>query len=118
MRVWLMQIRDVDVKKVVTPLRRNAPCNALGQIAMRIDECAAPSRGDVLRYQCLQERRFANAGFANDIDVEQAVWLLDGKSTLAITRVRTCDNQVCFGTSHAHNDFASRADALAVQTCV
>ena len=49
---------------------------------MGIDESAADAGRDVASYQGLKQRRFANTGLADDVDVREAISGLDAEWTM------------------------------------
>ena len=63
------QVARIEIHQMIRPLRRDVVQQFLGQVAVRVNDANAVSKGDVLQDQVPQQRRFAGAGFADDVDV-------------------------------------------------
>ena len=84
---WLRRVRDVEVDHFRLSVVRNGRCDALHQIAMGIDQSAAPARLDVLPDQGFEQRGFAGAGLADDVDVRKPVTLPNAKQAVRLPQI-------------------------------
>jgi len=92
---------DVEVYKVVSTRFRHTLCHPLHEVAVRIDECAAATGENVLHDQVFKKRRFADARFADHVDMGEPVSLLDTELIMAIAGVGAGEDEGCVGREHA-----------------
>ena len=90
--IRLSGIGDVEVYDFVAAGLWDAAGDPFDQIAMGINERAAATREDVLDDHGLQECRFADAGFADHVQMGKPVDLLDAKRIVAIAGVGAGDD--------------------------
>src|SRR5262249_52739355 len=72
----------------------------LNRIAVRIEECKAVTRGEILADEVLKEGRLAGSCLAHCIDVHEAVALLHTEETLAVTPVGAANYEESIITPH------------------
>ena len=88
--VRLARIGGVQIDDVMPPRRRNACRNARDKIAVRVDQGEAVAAFQVLERHVLQERRFARAGLADDVEVQETVFVLDSEDALVVAKIDAC----------------------------
>ena len=69
----ILGLAGVEVAHVIDARARDGVENVLGEVAVRIDDGDALARVDVAHGEIEQERAFARAGFADDVDVALAL---------------------------------------------
>ena len=63
------KVAGIEIHQMVGAARGNVVQQFLGQIAVRVNDANAMSKGDVLQNQVSEQRRFAGASFADDVEV-------------------------------------------------
>ncbi len=77
--VGLRRIGCVQVENLISPPRRNAFCDALHEITVRIDERKPVAKREILARHRFQQSRLAGTGLPNDVDVREAIVFLDAE---------------------------------------
>lgn len=77
--VWLVRVGHVEVYEVLSPGLGHAPCQAVGQVPVRVYDAQTPTVVNVLQGQGLQHCGLAYPGTTNDVQVRKTVLLLDSE---------------------------------------
>ena len=70
------------------------------EIAVRVDKGQAVPAFQILERHVLQERRFSRAGLADDVEVQETVFVLDPEDPLVVVKInaREARDVVCTHT--------------------
>jgi len=80
----VLAVGGVENHQVVGPAWRDVRQDALHQVAVRVDDADAPTSQDVLEDQVVQQRGFAGAVLAENIEVLAAALLAQAKGDIGV----------------------------------
>ena len=87
--IRLRRVGSIKVDDIQQPFRWNAIGDPLDQVAMRIDQREAVAALQVLKCHSLDQRRFAGAGLADDVDVRKPILSFYAEQLLTIPKIRS-----------------------------
>lgn len=64
-----LKVARMEIDEVIRTARRTATAQSLGKVAVRVNEPDAVAGGDVVHDEIAQQRRFAGAGLADEVEV-------------------------------------------------